>query len=64
SDAKIKARKAYKISKTRYDTGAGTIVELNTAQVAMLQAELNFTQSIYDYMSARADLDKVTGSLN
>ncbi|MEF9950167.1 MAG: TolC family protein [Mucinivorans sp.] len=64
SAAQVQARKAYRISKTRYDTGAGTIVELNTSQVALLQAELNFTQSIFDYMSARADLDKVVGMTN
>ncbi|MEG2755195.1 MAG: TolC family protein, partial [Mucinivorans sp.] len=60
-EAKTQADKSYKISKTRYDTGAGTIVEVNSAQAALLQAELNFTQSIFDFMSARADLDKVVG---
>lgn len=64
SDAKMQAAKGYKISKTRFDTEAGTIVELNASQMALLQAELNFTQSIYDYMSAKADLDKVLGKFN
>lgn len=58
------AVKGYKIAKTRFDTDAGTIVELNSSQMALLQAELNFTQSIFDYMSARADLDKVIGQFN
>lgn len=61
TETKTQAVKGYKISKTRFETGAGTIVELNAAQMALLQSELNFTQSIYDYMSARADLDKVMG---
>lgn len=62
--AKGQAVKGYKIAKTRFETGAGTIVELNAAQSALLQSELNFTQSIFDYMSARADLDKVIGKYN
>ena len=60
-EARGQAEKGYKISKTRFDTGMGTIVELNSAQVAWMQAELNLVQSVYDYMSARADLDKVMG---
>lgn len=63
-EAKGQAIKGYKISKTRFDTGAGTIVELNSSQSSLLQAELNFSQSIFDYMSARADLDKVLGDIN
>lgn len=63
-EATVMATKGYRISKTRFDTGAGTIVELNSSQMALLQAELNFTQSIYDYMSAKADLDKVVGKYN
>lgn len=56
------AAKGYKIAKTRYDVGAGTIVELNSAQMSLLQSDLNYSQSIYDYMSAKADFEKVLGS--
>lgn len=63
-EARGQAVKGYRISKTRFDTGAGTIVEVNASQSALLQAELNFTQSIFDYMSSRADLDKVIGKYN
>ncbi len=55
------ATKAYSISDTRYRAGAGTILELNSAQLAMTQAQLNFSQAIYDYLSAKADYDKVIG---
>ncbi|MDR2936509.1 MAG: TolC family protein [Rikenellaceae bacterium] len=55
------ARKGYRIAKTRYDVGAGTIVELNSAQMALLQADLNYSQSIHDYMSAQTDFDQVLG---
>ena len=55
------ADKGYRISKTRFDVGAGTMVELNSAQMALLQADLNYSQSIYDYVSAQADYDKIIG---
>lgn len=55
------ARKAYSIADTRYRAGAGTILELNTAQLAETQARLGFSQSIYDYLSAKAEYDRIVG---
>lgn len=55
------AEKAYSISDTRYGAGAGTILELNTAELSLTQARLNFSQAIYDYLSAKADYDRVIG---
>ena len=55
------AAKAYSISDTRYRAGAGTILELNTAQLAQTQAQLNFSQAIYDYLSAKAEYDRIMG---
>lgn len=55
------ARKAYSISDTRYRAGAGTILELNSAQLARTQAQLNFSQAIYDYLSAKAEYDRIAG---
>ncbi|MDR0954172.1 MAG: TolC family protein [Rikenellaceae bacterium] len=61
---RTQAEKGYRISKTRFDVGAGTMVELNNAQMALLQADLNYSQSIYDYMSAQADFDRISGKEN
>ncbi len=55
------AQRGYTIAQKRYDTGAGTLLELNDADLAMLQAKLNFNQSIYDYMNAKSDLEKTLG---
>ena len=52
------AERGYMISQKRYDTGAGTWLEMNDAELALTQARLNFNQSIYDYMVAKADLEK------
>ncbi len=55
------AAKAYKISDTRYRAGAGTILELNSAQLSQTQAQLNFSQAIFDFLSAKADYDRLIG---
>lgn len=60
--AKELAKKGYRIAKIRYDTGMGTIVDLNTAQVQLMQADLSYAQSIYNCMSAQADYNKSIGS--
>lgn len=62
--AKQLAKKGYTISKTRYDVGSGTIIELNSSQVSFITADLNYSQSIYDYMSALADYQKIIGQIN
>ncbi len=55
------AQKAYDISYARYSAGAGTILELNTSQLTLTQAQLNYSQSIYDYLSAHASYEKALG---
>lgn len=55
------AERGYMISQKRYDTGAGTLLEMNDSQLALTQAQLNFNQAIYNYMVAKSDLEKVLG---
>ncbi len=55
------ATKAYSISNTRYNAGAGTMLELNSARLAMTQAELNLSQAIFDLLSAKSEYEKVVG---
>lgn len=55
------AQKAYGISETRYNAGAGTMLELNTAQLTLTEARLNYSQSIFDYLSAKAEYDRIVG---
>ncbi|MCD7977048.1 MAG: TolC family protein [Tannerellaceae bacterium] len=59
--AVAQSERGYNIAQKRYDTGAGTLLEVNDAELAMTQAKLNFNQAIYDYMVAKADLDKTLG---
>ncbi len=60
----MQAEKGYAIAQKRYDTGAGTLLELNDSELALTQSKLNFNQAIYDYMVAKSELDKVLGKTN
>ena len=57
----VQAKKAVVIAEKRYDVGKGTVLELNSSQVSLTQAQLTYNQSIYDYLVAKADLDQVLG---
>ena len=57
----MQSEKAVLIAGKRYDVGKGTVLELNSSQVSLTQAQLTYNQSIYDYLIAKADLDKVLG---
>ncbi|MDR0428053.1 MAG: TolC family protein [Dysgonamonadaceae bacterium] len=60
-DVIVQARKGYEISQKLYDTGVGTLIELNDAQLGLTQASLAFNQAIYNYLASKADLDKTLG---
>ncbi len=55
------AERAYQISNTRYSAGAGTILELNTARLALTQAELDYSQATYDLLVAKSEYDRIAG---
>lgn len=55
------AQKAYEIAGVRYNAGSGTILELNSSELSLTQAKLNYSQAIYDYLAARADYEKIIG---
>ncbi|MDR1119933.1 MAG: TolC family protein [Dysgonamonadaceae bacterium] len=60
-DVVAQAKKGYEISQKLYDTGMGTLLDLNTAQLGLTQASLAFTQAIYNFLTSKADLDKTLG---
>ena len=57
----MQAEKAVQIAGKRYEVGKGTVLELNSSQVSLTQAQLTYNQSIYDYLVSKADLDQVLG---
>ncbi len=60
-DAVKQAQKGYEISQKRYDTGMGTLLELNDAELALTQTSLSYNQAIYNYLAAKSDLAKTLG---
>lgn len=57
----IRAEKAYEISRIRYDVGSGTFIELNDSELTLTQTRLAYNQSVYDYLTARAELERTLG---
>jgi outer membrane protein TolC len=60
--AVYQATRGYDIAKTRYESGAGTLLELNDAEVALTQSRLNLNQARFDFLSARAEYEKTLGT--
>lgn len=60
-EAEETAQKAYDIATQSYNVGRSTITELNDAQLALTQAKLGVSQSIYDYVVAKSGLEQILG---
>jgi len=56
------ARKAYDIAAKSYNLGRSTITELNDAQLALTQALLAQSQSVYNFIVAKAGLEQTLGN--
>lgn len=56
-----KAEEDLKIARVRYQAGVGTNVDVMDAQVALTTAKTNYVQSLYDYNTSKAELDKAMG---
>ena len=59
--AKEQAEKGYQIAVKRYETGMGTIVDVNQASLGLTNTGLQYNNAIYDYVSAKSELEKVIG---
>ena len=55
------AQKSYDISEKMFEVGKATQVELNDAQVSLMQAQLTQAQAVYDFMVTKASLDELIG---
>lgn len=55
------AEKGLEISQKRYDVGRGTILELTNSQVSLTNVKLSYNNTIYDYLVAKSDLEKLLG---
>jgi len=55
------AEKVFDISKKQYEVGLTTWLDMNAAEVALTASLLSYNQSIYNYLSAYANLEKILG---
>ncbi len=55
------AQRAVEIATVRFKSGMGTQLELIDAQVALSRSRTLEAQSVYDYMAARAQWERLTG---
>lgn len=60
-DAVASAQKGYDIAERTYQVGKNTLLELNDAQLALTQARLMVSQSVYDFVTAKAQLEQTLG---
>lgn len=55
------AQTGYNIAKKKYEVGHGTLLEMNDAQLALLQAKLNVNNAIYQFLVSKSKLDLTLG---
>jgi outer membrane protein TolC len=55
------AEESLRIAELNYNEGLVTILDVQQAQTALAQAKTNYSQALYDYVVARAELDKAIG---
>jgi len=59
--ALAQAERGYEIARTQYREGISSPLEVTDAEVALRQSEFNYAQAVYDYLTARVQLDRAMG---
>ncbi len=60
-DAVAAASKGYTIAEKAYQVGRSTLIELNDAQLALTQSRLAQSQAVYNFLTAKAQLEQTLG---
>ena len=60
-NAVASAQKGYDITEVSYKVGRSTLIELNDAQLALTQSRLAESQAIYNFLTAKAQLEQTLG---
>ncbi len=58
------AQRAFDIARTQYDVGLATFLDLNNSELALIRSQLQYNQSIYDYLVAQSELENLLGNQN
>ena len=57
----LQAEEAYNIAKKQYEVGMNTWLDLNTTELMLTSTRLTYCQSLFNYLTAKASLDALTG---
>jgi outer membrane protein TolC len=60
-DSIVEAEEALRLSRVRYENGIGINLDIFDAEVSLAQIQQNLAQGVYDYIMARAQLDRTMG---
>ena len=60
-EAFASAQKAYDIAEAAYKVGRSTLIELNDAQLALTQSRLAQSQAVYNFVTAKSQLEQILG---
>ncbi len=55
------AERGFNIARARYDTGQGTLLEVNDSELALTQARFNLLQAKHEILKAKTEYDKFIG---
>lgn len=61
ADSVDEAREALRLSEVRYTNGVGINLDVFDAEVSLAQVEESLAQGVYDYIMAKAQLDRLRG---
>lgn len=59
----MQAERAYNIVQKQFEVGMATWLDLNSAELAMTQSQLLYHQSIYNFLTAKNELEKLMGNI-
>jgi outer membrane protein TolC len=57
------ARRGFEIASVEYREGIGSQLQMTDAEEALRQAEFGYAEAVYDYLTARAQLDVALGTV-
>ena len=56
------AQRSYDIAERMYELGKTTLLELNDAQLALVQAQLTMSRTVYNFMVTQASIEELLGN--
>ena len=55
------AQESLRIAELNFAEGLVTTLDVSSAQAALSQSQINYSQALYDYVLAQAELDQAMG---